>query len=310
MSDIQNMDLFQKIGENERELTFLREDLKAANRRNEELCVELKAVKAECNQLQKNMDLFQKMGERERELSLLRDDLKAANARIEELCAENRTLRTELEEQRSTAIVNTAARSDLNEKLKMSIFQNRQLQEENTYLKNKVERLEAEAVCMMRDDPKNGNADDNPFEYHVPYLRSVLYKEEYFPDNMRFEDYDFGHIVVGEGACLRGSIILRLEKEDCFQFSGGDIYSISIFANRGYKYVSIDKKSGTAVVEYNDVTLDGKKMFTKTISVPLTACLNEHEILRWKEDYMKYRISQEIEQEQESSRKRRIFKHR
>lgn len=310
MTDIQNMDLFQKIGENERELSLLRDDLKAANARNEELRAELKSVKAERDQLQKNMELFQKIGESERELSLLRDDLKAANTRIEELRAENRTLRAELEEQRNSAIVNTAARSDLDEKLRMSLFQNRQLQDENEFLKNKIDRIEADRSFSVHEDPVASQNEDNPFEYHVPHLRSVLYKEEYFPDNMQFEDYDFGHIVVGDQACLRGNIVLMLEKENYFQFSGGDIYSISIFASRGYKYVSFDKKNDAAIVEYDDVTLDGKKMFKKTISVPLTACLNAKEILRWSEDYRKYRISQEIEQEQAQPRKRGIFKRR
>lgn len=312
MVDIQNMDLFQKIGENERELSLLRDDLKAANAINEELCAELKAVKAERDKLRQNMELFRKIGESERELSLLRDDLKAANARNEELCAENRTIKTELEQKRSSAIVNTAARSDLDEKLKMSLFQNRQLQDENAFLKNRIDRLEAGQSFSVHEDSAAQQSEDNPFEYHVPHLQSVLYKEKYFPDNMRFEAYDFRHIVVGEVACLRGSIILKLEKEDCFQFSGEDIYSISIFANRGYKYVSIDKKKGTAIVEYDDVTLDGKKMFKKTISVPLTACLNADEILRWSEDYRRYRIVQEQEQEQEQmqSRKRGLFKRR
>lgn len=314
MTDIQNMnmDLFQKIGENERTLSLLRDDLKTANVRNEELRAELKAVKAERDQLQKNMDLFQKIGESERELSLLRDDLKAANARIEELRAENRTLKTELEEQRSSAIVNTAARSDLSEKLKMSAFQNRDLQDENEFLKNKIDRLEADRSFSAHVDPAVPENEDNPFEYHVPYLKSVLYKEEYFPGEMRFENYDFGHIVVGDQACLRGSIVLMWEKEDYFQFSGGDIYSISLFANRGYKYVSIDKKNETAIVEYDDVSVDGKKMYKKTMNIPLTACLNSKEVNRWDHDYTQYRISREIEQEKEQaqSRKRGIFKRR
>lgn len=308
--DIQNIDLFQKIGESERELSLLRDDLKAANARNEELRVELKAVKAERDQLQKNMGLFQKIGESERELGLLRDDLKAANARIEELCAVNRTLKTELEEKRSTVIVNTAARSDLDEKLKMSAFQNRQLQEENEFLKNKLERLEADQSFSVHEDQEASQNEDNPFEFHVPYLKTVLYKEKYFPDSIRFEDYDFGHIVVGEVACLRGYIALYMEKEDCFHFSGEDIYSISLLANRGYKYVSIDKKNETAVVEYDAVMLDGKRMFKKTISVPLTACLNAKEIIRWSDDYRRYRVIQEQQQEQERPPKRGIFKRR
>ena len=174
MTDIQNMDLFQKIGESERELSLLRGDLKVANARNEELRAELKSVKAERDQLQKNMEVFQKLGESERELSLLRDDLKAANTRNEELRAENRTLRAELEEQRSSAIVNTAARSDLDEKLRMSVFQNRQLQDENEYLKNKIDRLEVDRSFSVHDDPVEPQNEDNPFEYHVPHLRSVL----------------------------------------------------------------------------------------------------------------------------------------
>lgn len=308
--DIQNMDLFQKIGESERELSLLRDDLKAANVRNEELCAELKSVKAERDHLQKNMEIFQKLGESERELSLLRDDLKAANTRNEELRAENRILRAEREEQRSSAIVNTATRSDLDEKLRMCVFQNRQLQDENEFLRNKIDRVEADRSYSVHEDPVAPQNEDNPFEYHVPHLRSVLYKEEYFPDNMRFEDYDFGYIVVGEQACLRGNIVLMWEKDDYFQFSGGDIYSISLFANRDYKYVSIDKKNGEAIVEYSDVTVDGKKMYKKTMSVPLTACMNAKEILRWDEDYRKYRISQEIDHEQTQPRKRGIFKHR
>lgn len=40
MMDIQNIDLFHKIGESERELSLLRDDLKAANARNEELRAE------------------------------------------------------------------------------------------------------------------------------------------------------------------------------------------------------------------------------------------------------------------------------
>lgn len=219
--DVQNMNLFQKIGESERELSLLRGDLKVANARNEELRAELKSVKAERDQLQNNMEVFQKLGESERELSLLRDDLKAANTRNEELRVENRTLRAELEEQRSSAIVNTAARSDLDEKLRMRVFQNRQLQDENDFLKNKIDRLEADLSYSVHEDPVALQNEANPFEYHVPHLRSILYKEEYFPDNMRFEDYDFGHIVVGEQVCLRGNIVLMWEKDDYFQFSGG-----------------------------------------------------------------------------------------
>lgn len=311
--DIQNIDLFQKIGESERELTLLRDDLKAANLRNEELCAELKTLKAERDQLQKNMDLFQKMGENERELSLLRDDLKVANARIEELIVENRTLKAELDEKRSTAIVNTVARSDLDEKLKMSIFQNTQLQEENDFLKSKIDRLEADQSIHVHVEPSLQQNDDNPFEYHVPYLKSVLYKEEYFPGNIRFEDYDFGHIVVGEVACLRGGIAISFDKEDVFRLSGGNIYNISLSAsNRSYKYVSIDKKNEMAIVEYDSVTLDRKRMFKKTMAIPLTACLNAKEILRWSEDYSKYRVAQEIDQErnQGHSVKRGIFKRR
>lgn len=264
MTDIQNIDLFHKIGESERELSLLRDDLKASNARNEELLVELKAVKAERDQLQKNMDLFQKkIGESERELGLLRDDLKAANARIEELCAVNRTLKTELEEKRSTVIVNTAARSDLDEKLKMSAFQNRQLQEENEFLKNKLERLEADQSFSVHEDQEAAQNEDNPFEYHVPYLRSVLYKEEYFPDNMRFEDYDFGHIVVGEVAVLRGHIYTYSDKEDTFQFNGHDLRKLSAQAFRGentygYRYVGIDKANQLAVVEYNACSDNGR----------------------------------------------------
>lgn len=307
--DVQNMDLFQKIGESERELNLLRGDLKVVNARNEELRAELKSVKAERDQLQKNMEVFQKLGESERELSLLRDDLKAANIRNEELRAENRTLRAELEEQRSSAIVNTAARSDLDEKLRMSVFQNRQLQDENEFLKKKIDRLEADRSYSVHEDPVAPQNEDNPFEYHVPHLRSVLYKEEYFPDNMRFEDYDFGHIVVGDQACLRGNIVLKWEKGDCFEFSGEDIYSISLLTDsNSYKYVSIDKKNGVAIVEYDTATPDLKKMYRKTMSVPLTACMNAKEILRWRDDYMKYRIVQE--QEQNQPRKRGIFKHR
>lgn len=308
MADIQNMELFQKIGENERELALLRGDLNDANQRNEDLRAELKLVKAERDRLQKGMELFQKMGESEHELALLRDDLKNANARIEVLSAENRKLKAELEEKHSTAIVNTAARSDLDEKLKMSIFQNRQLQEENEYLKKKIDRLEADqpmTAHMKSAAPQN---DDNPFEYHVPYLKSVLYKDEYFPNHMRFEDYDFGFIKVGEVACLRGHIIL-FDKGDQFQFSGGDLYSISL-VSRNYKYVSIDKKSENVIVEYDAVTSDGGKMYRKTMSVPITVCLNAEEVVRWRGDYMKYQVRQEQKDNKEQPVRRGFFKRR
>ena len=311
--DIQNIDLFQKIGESERELTLLRDDLKAANLRNEELCAELKTLKAERDQLQKNMDLFQKMGENERELSLLRDDLKVANARIEELIVENRTLKAELDEKRSTAIVNTVARSDLDEKLKMSIFQNTQLQEENDFLKSKIDRLEADQSIHVHVEPSLQQNDDNPFEYHVPYLKSVLYKEEYFPGNIRFEDYDFGHIVVGEVAVLRGHIYSYFDKEDAFQLNGDDLKALSVQAFRGvntygYKYVGIDKEKQTAMVEYNACSNNGR-ICRQTIDIPLMACLNSKELNRWDHDYTQYQISQE-DREQTMMHKRGIFKRR
>lgn len=314
MADIQNMDLFQKIGENERELTLLRDDLKTANHRNEELHAELKAVKTERDQLQKNMELFQRMGESERELSLLRDDLKTANARIEELRVENRALKTELEEKSSTAIVNTAARSDLDEKLKMSVFQNRQLQDENEFLKNKINRLEADQSFSAHENHEATQKEDNPFEYHVPYLKSVLYKEEYFPDNIRFEDYDFGHIVVGEVAVLRGHIYTYSDREDIFQFNGHDLRKLSVQAFRGentygYRYVGIDKISQSAVVEYNACS-DNGHVYQKTMNVPLTACLNSKEVNRWDHDYTHYQILQEQMQNQEHPPKRGIFKRR
>lgn len=315
MTDIQNMnmDLFQKIGENERELSLLRDDLKTANVRNEELRAELKAIKAERDQLQKNMDLFQKMGESERELSLLRDDLKAANARIEELRAENRTLRTELEEQRSSAIVNTAARSDLSEKLKMSAFQNRDLQDENEFLKNKIDRLESDRSFSAHVDPAVPENEDNPFEYHVPYLKSVLYKEEYFPGEMRFEDYDFGHIAVGEVAVLRGHIYTYFDKEDMFQLNGDDLSKLAGQSFRGensfgYRYVGIDKIKQLAIVEYNACSEKGH-IYKKTMNVPLTACLNSRNVNRWYHDYIQHQIIQE-EQDRIISPKKGIFKRR
>lgn len=308
MADIQNMELFQKIGENERELALLRGDLNDANQRNEDLRAELKLVKAERDRLQKGMELFQKMGESEHELALLRDDLKNANARIEVLSAENRKLKAELEEKHSTAIVNTAARSDLDEKLKMSIFQNRQLQEENEYLKKKIDRLEADQPVpahMKSAAPQKD--DDNPFEYHVPYLKSVLYKDEYFPNHMRFEDYDFGFIKVGEVACLRGHIM-----GDSFQLSGDDLKKLVLqvfrgFNTYGYKYAGIDKKNSVAIVEYNACS-DSGCVYKKTMNVPLSACLNSNEVNRWDHDYVQYCIEQEQKDNQEQSVKRGLFK--
>lgn len=313
MADIQNMELFQTIGERERELSLLRDDLKAANARNEELRAELKAVKAQRDHLQTNMELFQEIGQSERELSLLRDDLKASNAMNEDLRAEVRDLKAALENKNSAAIVNGAARSDLEEKLKMSAFQNRKLQEENEYLKYKLDRLESETPSRVQAEPSAEKDSDNPFEYHVSHLRSVLYREEYFPENMRFEDYDFGHIVVGEPACLRGSISVSFDKDDWFEFSGNDIYRLSLMAtSRNYKYVSIDKENKSAVVEYDSAVDNGRtlRMYKKTMPVPLTACLNLEEVVRWRDDYMQYEIEKKRAQEPEPPKKRSFFKRR
>lgn len=225
------------------------------------------------------------------------------NAKIDELRDENQKIESEKDYWMASAVNGDGQRQ-------FAEYELEKLQEENLFLKARLAKLESEASYNAQKEPEVEEDDDNPFEYHVPYLIKILYKEEYFPGNMRFEDYDFGHIVVGEAACLRGSIALYLEKEDCFQFSGGDIYSISFFANRGYKYVSIDKKNETAIVEYDDATLDGKRMFKKTTSVPLTACLNAKEIIRWSDDYRRYRVIQEQQQEQERPPKRGIFKRR
>lgn len=308
--DIQNIDLFHKIGESERELSLLRDDLKAANARNEELRAELKEVKAERDQLEFDMELLKRQEDIEHQQSLLRtliEDLEVANAKIDELRDENQKIESEKDYWMASAVNGDGQRQ-------FAEYELEKLQEENLFLKARLARLESEASYNAQKEPEVEEDDDNPFEYHVPYLIKILYKEEYSPGNMRFEDYDFGHIVVGEEACLRGSITLYFDKDDIFQLNGDDLLGISgqILRGkntRGYKYAGIDRANKSAIVEYMACKGIGNNLRSckMTVAVPLTACLNAKEVDRWYYDFKRHEIEME---EQERPPKRGIFKRR
>ncbi|MBE6035605.1 MAG: hypothetical protein E7222_13050 [Clostridiales bacterium] len=294
MSDI---DLVQKLGENERELALLRDDLNALKEQRDGLQQDLSVSRSD---LKEALD----------QLNHLEKKCHKAETDLFDTMLEMNELKSALEQKNSEAIVSGAARNEFEEKLKMSEFQNSKLRQENEMLRRELQRSKQyEEQRKPESDPRN---DDNPYEYRSPYTRQALYEAKYFSDGIRFDDYDFGYIKVGQPAALAGKIDYNNGNPI---FVPGKLNTLDMCSRYKtsplkYTYAGIDKVKRTALISFSGyVSVNSEKGIgyaDSVCEVPLTHCFNIHEIDRW---YSEWHVD-DPEPSKSEKNKRGLFKKR